>query len=73
MAEAVKEVARKTKDNLSSMLQDLANNKRTEVEIINGVKESQARRLGMSAPVNRWLTQLVLSLERKNRKFTQKK
>jgi len=54
----VREVARRTGQNRSSMLQDVLAGRRTEVEFINGA----IARLG-AAPVNGTLTRLVLALE----------
>jgi 2-dehydropantoate 2-reductase len=55
----VKEVARRTAENRSSMLQDMLAGRRTEIDYINGA----VARLGDS-PVNRALCDLVRALER---------
>ena len=57
--ERVKEVARLTAKNRSSMLQDMLAGNRTEIDYINGA----IARLG-DAPVNRALCDLVRALER---------
>jgi 2-dehydropantoate 2-reductase len=57
--ERVKEVARRTARNRSSMLQDMLAGGRTEIDYINGA----VARLG-DAPVNRALCDLVRALER---------
>ncbi len=59
----VEEVAEKTGENISSMLQDVRAKRRTEIEAINGAIVKEAERLGLSAPVNRALTMLVKALE----------
>ncbi len=57
--ERVREVARRTAENRSSMLQDMLAGGRTEIDYINGA----VARLG-DAPVNRTLCDLVQALER---------
>jgi len=57
--ERVKEVARLTARNRSSMLQDILAGRQTEIEYINGA----VARLG-DAPVNQALCDLVRALER---------
>ncbi len=51
-----------TAENQSSMLQDVLNGRRTEIEFINGHVVEQAHRLGVDVPVNRALTEAVLAL-----------
>ena len=55
----VKEVAARTAANKSSMLQDLLRGAPTECDAINGAVVREAGRLGMKAPVNEILWQLV--------------
>ncbi|MEF8833119.1 MAG: 2-dehydropantoate 2-reductase [Candidatus Thermoplasmatota archaeon] len=58
-----KEVAERTSDNLSSMLQDIKNENRTEVEQINGTIIEKADEKGILTPINRVLYRLVKALE----------
>lgn len=57
----VEDVARRTRGNISSMLQDVRKNKRTEIESINGSIVRLARKHGLDAPVNETLEFLVKS------------
>ena len=57
------QVLASTKKNRSSMLQDIEAGKRTEIRQLNGWIDSLARKLGVDAPYNRILTELVLGLE----------
>lgn len=57
--EQVEEVARRTASNVSSMLQDIRRRAPTEVNAINGAVVEMADRLGVPAPVNRTLWNLV--------------
>jgi 2-dehydropantoate 2-reductase len=57
---AVNDVAEATGDNRSSMLVDLENGMRTEIDAINGAVVKEAQRRGIEVPAN----QLVLSLIR---------
>ena len=56
-------VALGTGPNRSSMLADVSNKRRTEVDRINGAKVAEAKRLGVSAPVNEAMTQLIHAKE----------
>ncbi|MBP2653981.1 MAG: panE [Firmicutes bacterium] len=60
-------VARKTAENRSSMLQDLDNNRLTEIDAINGVIISEGAKLGIATPVNTVLTNLIKTLSKKAR------
>lgn len=58
-----KEVARCTANNIASMLQDVLNERQTEIEYINGAVAAIGRRLGLSTPVNETLTELVQTIQ----------
>jgi len=55
----VDDVARRTCNNLSSMLQDIRKGKRTEIASINGAIVRLAQERGVEAPINETLTLLV--------------
>jgi len=59
----VRDVARRTATNRSSMLQDVLRGSRTEVDAINGAVARAGERLGIPTPLNRLLAQLVSALE----------
>ncbi len=59
----VESVAKATAANVSSMLQDVLNKKRTEIEFINGAIVRQGKALGIPTPVNEALTNLVKTIE----------
>ena len=59
----VESVCKATAANVSSMLQDVLNNKRTEIDYINGAITRQGKALGISTPVNEVLTNLVKTIE----------
>jgi len=58
-----RDVCRTTAANLSSMLQDVRQRKKTEIEAINGAIVREAESLGLAAPVNQQLLQAVQALE----------
>jgi len=60
----VLDVCRVTADNLSSMHQDIRWHRKTEIAQINGAVAEHARRLGVDAPINAMLSDLVLSIEK---------
>ena len=62
--EKIWSVARATKDNKSSMLQDLQRGRRTEIDAINGALLDRARALGVAAPQNELLFHLIRAAER---------
>lgn len=68
---ATVEVCRLTADNISSMLQDIRNGRRTEIEQINGGVVERAQQLGLSAPLNRTMTILIKALEWQKQKEAQ--
>ncbi|MCX5668556.1 MAG: 2-dehydropantoate 2-reductase [Candidatus Omnitrophica bacterium] len=59
----VEAVCEGTQDNLSSMLQDVLRKKRTEVDFINGVIVRLAQELGIDVPTNRFLLDLIKTIE----------
>jgi 2-dehydropantoate 2-reductase len=59
----VEAVCEATSQNVSSMLQDALKHRRTEIDFINGVIVRQAQGLGIAAPVNTVLTNLVKTIE----------
>ena len=60
---SVEEVCRATSSNVSSMLQDVLRQKRTEIDAINGAIVNEARKMGIEAPINETLTHLVKGME----------
>ena len=62
-AAKVKEVCIATASNQSSMLQDILNGKRTEIDYINGAIVAEGTACGVSTPYNQILTRLVKALE----------
>lgn len=63
LVDAVREVATKTKNNRSSMLQDFEKNKRTEIEFINGAIVNTGKELNVEVSVNEILLNLVRGAE----------
>jgi len=59
-ASHTKEVCKATAENISSMLQDIKNNKPTEIETINGAICKEGQRAGIKTPVNSVLLNLIL-------------
>ena len=59
----VESVCKATAANVSSMLQDVLNKKRTEIDFINGAIVRQGKALGIPTPVNEVLTNLVKTIE----------
>ncbi len=60
----VESVCKATATNVSSMLQDVLNKKRTEIDFINGAVVRQGKALGIPTPVNEVLTNLVRTIEK---------
>jgi 2-dehydropantoate 2-reductase len=56
---SVEAVCSATASNISSMLQDVLHQKRTEIDSINGAIVCEARKAGIEAPINETLTYLV--------------
>jgi 2-dehydropantoate 2-reductase len=61
----VKLVCEKTATNKSSMLQDIQNHRKTEIDRINGAVVLEGEKQGVATPVNRVLTQMVRYLEKR--------
>ena len=61
-----KEVCRLTSANNSSMLQDIQNHRKTEIDMINGAIVREASRLGIAAPYNQALTSLIRFFEKQD-------
>ncbi len=59
----VVKVCEGTSGNLNSMFQDIIAGRRTEIDFINGAISTQAKSLGLQAPVNETLALLIRSLE----------
>ena len=64
LAEYTRNIALKTAQNRSSMLQDVLAKRRTEISVINGAVAEQGESLGIAVPVNRILTDLLLLKEK---------
>ncbi len=64
IAEIVRDVAERTRNNRSSMLQDIERGKRTEIDFINGAIVRTAEELGVDVPFNRLMYWLVRGVER---------
>lgn len=56
-------VCRRTRNNISSMLQDVRRQRPTEIMAINGFIVEQGRQLGIATPVNRELVKKVQAIE----------
>lgn len=59
----VETVCKATSENISSMLQDILNKKRTEIDFMNGAIARQGKALGIPTPVNEVLTNIVKTIE----------
>jgi len=64
--EETKKTASLTAENKSSMLQDLQNRKKTEIDFINGAIVEIGKKHGIDTPLNSMLTVLVKVLEKRN-------
>jgi 2-dehydropantoate 2-reductase len=67
---AVDEVARATGTNRSSMLVDLEQGERTEIDAINGAVISEANRVGVKVPTNQLVTALIRAREGRSSSVT---
>ncbi|WP_449246013.1 ketopantoate reductase family protein [Desulfarculus baarsii] len=63
MPQAVRDVARRTAKNVSSMRADVQNKRPTEVEFINGAVCRMGQEKGLATPINQTLTLLVKAIE----------
>jgi 2-dehydropantoate 2-reductase len=61
-AARARRVAEATAENVSSMLQDVRRGVDTEVDAINGAVEREAHRLGIAAPLHRFLALTIRAL-----------
>lgn len=66
MLQEVREICDKTSDNICSMLQDIRNRRKTEIDSINGVIIDTAFRYGITVSATKTLYLLVKGLEVKN-------
>jgi len=64
LIEKVKEVILATKNNKSSMLQDIERGKRTEIDFISGAIVKVAEQLGVDVPYNRIMWLLIKGVEK---------
>jgi len=67
------DICKKTSNNYNSMLQDILNNRKTEIEYINGAIIKNAKKLGLEIPYNNMLYYLVKYFEKQHIKWIQKK
>lgn len=58
------EICRATATNVNSMLQDILSHRKTEIDYINGAIVKEAKKLGVFAPINAILWQLVKSVNK---------
>ena len=68
MLKTTRDVCEKTSINICSMLQDIRNRRKTEIESINGKIIEYAESKGMDLPFNRSLYLLIKSMEAIERK-----
>ncbi|MBW1650714.1 MAG: ketopantoate reductase family protein [Deltaproteobacteria bacterium] len=59
----VKTVCQKTANNRASMLQDITNRKKTEIEFINGAIVDYGKKLNIQTPYNKILTEIIQASE----------
>lgn len=57
------EIAKKTGDNLSSMLQDILKEKKTEIDFINGAIVRLGEKIGIKTPINETIYYLIKAIE----------
>ena len=58
------EVCSKTAENLSPMLQDIINNRPTEIETLNGAIYTMGKHKGVATPIHQTMTDLIRLLEK---------
>lgn len=63
MVEETEKIAKMTSENKSSMLQDIENKNKTEIECINGAIVSKGKKFGISTPYNETLFNLIKGKE----------
>ena len=56
-------ICEKTSGNINSMLQDVLNKRRTEIDFINGAIVREGKKLNLSTPVNQVITDLIKAVE----------
>ena len=66
--EHTRALCRATAPNRSSMLQDVSNGRKTEIDMINGAIVREGRALGIPTPINLSLTNLIKTIEQKPQK-----
>ncbi len=59
----VESICLATSDNISSMLQDILNQRRTEIDFINGAISRYAKSAGIKTPVNDMIVDIVRAIE----------
>ena len=64
----MREFAERMRSAKPSVLLDIEAGRFSEIEVINGAVDKEARQLGMEAPVNATITALVKSLEERTLK-----
>lgn len=65
--EHTRRVCELTSKNKSSMLQDIMNNKKTEIDMINGAIVREGAKIGLKMPVNKTLTGLIKYFEKNSK------
>lgn len=63
-SEHCKDVCKATSDNMSSMLADVKNKRKTEIMNINGAIVREGKKLNISTPMNKIITDLILLMEK---------
>jgi len=63
--EHTRALCKATAPNRSSMLQDVSNGRKTEIDMINGAIVREGRALGIATPINLALTNLIKTIEQK--------